>query len=130
MIYVVPKWVHLITKIPDLSDKMDMEMIHLRVSIIGVYLDCAPTVAHANLVQTRLEEKMESLTQKGEDCLLMGDMNRPMDKPTELQKTRITQAWIDSGKVQMLNDPKVHTRIDPVTGRGSALELAIINQSL
>ena len=86
VIYVVSKLVHLIAKIPDLSDEMDMEMIHLHVNclptlnIIGVYLDCAPTVAHANLVQTRLEEKMESLTQKGEDCILMGDLNRPMDK--------------------------------------------------
>ena len=38
-----------------------------------------------------------------------------MDKPTELQKTRIMQAWIDFGKVLMLNEPKVHTRIVPVT---------------
>ena len=40
------------------------------------------------------------------------------------------QAWFDSGKVQMLNDPKIHTRIHPVTGRGSTLDLAIINPSL
>ena len=74
---------------------MDMELIHLRVNclptlnIIGAYLDTdtAPTVAHAALVQTRLEEKMESLTQKGEDCLLIGDLNRPMNRPTEIQKT-------------------------------------------
>ena len=90
---------------------MDMELIHLRVNclptlnIIGAYLDTAPTVAHATLVQTRLEEKMESLTQKGEDCLLIGNLNRP----TELQKTRLMQAWIDTGKVQMLNDHKIHT---------------------
>ena len=83
--------------------------------IIGVYLDCAPTVAHVNLVQARLEAKIQSITQKGEDCTLIGDLNRPMDKPTELQKTRIMQAWIDFGKVLMLNEPKVHTRIVPVT---------------
>ena len=92
MIYVKANWVPMITKIPDLSDKMDMEMIYLRVNclptlhIIGVYLDCAPTVAHANQVQTRLEAKMDSITERGEDCILMGDLNRPMDKPTELQK--------------------------------------------
>ena len=73
---------------------------------------------------------MESLTQKGEDCLLIGDLNRPMNRPTELQKTRLMQAWIDTGKVQMLNDPNIHTRIDPVTGRGSTLDLGIINPSL
>ena len=65
---------------------MDMEMIHLRVNtlptlnIIGAYLDTAPTAAHAVLVQTRLEEKMESLAAKGEDCLLIGDINRRMAK--------------------------------------------------
>ena len=63
VIYVSSKWAPLITKIPDTADEMDMEMIHLRVNclptlnIIGAYLDTAPTVAHAALVQTRLEEK-------------------------------------------------------------------------
>ena len=93
MIYVSSKWAPLVTKIPDIDTDMDMEMIHLRVNslptlnIIGAYLDTAPTAAHAVLVQTSLEEKMEGLTQTGEDCLLIGDLNRPMDKPTELQKT-------------------------------------------
>ena len=136
IIYVSSKWAPLVTKIPDIDTEMDMEMIHLRVNtlptlnIIGAYLDTAPTAAHAVLVQTRLEEKMESLAAKGEDCLLIGDLNRPMDKPTELQKTRLMKAWIDTGKVQLLNDPNVHTRIDPVTGRGSTLDLGIINPSL
>ena len=95
MIYVSSKWAPLVTKIPDIDTDMDMEMIHLRVNslptlnIIGAYLDTAPTAAHAVLVQTRLEEKMEGLTQKWEDCLLIGDLNRPMDKPTELEKTRL-----------------------------------------
>ena len=115
---------------------MDLEMIHLcvntlpTVNIIGAYLDTAPTAAHAVLVQTRLEEKMEALAAKGEDCLLIGDLNRPMDKPTELQKNRLMKAWIDTGKVQLLNDPKMHTRIDPVTGRGSTVDLGIIKPSL
>ena len=111
-------------------------MIHLRLNtlpalhIIGVYLDCAQTVEQANKVQARLEAKLEAITNKDEDVLLMGDLNRPMDKPTELQKTRIMKSWIDTGKVLLLNDPKVHTRIDPVTGRGSTLDLGIVNPSL
>ena len=136
VIYVSSKWAPLITKIPDTTEEMDMEMIHLRVNclptlnIIGAYLDTAPTAAHATLVQTRLEEKMESITQRGEDCLLIGDLNRPMNKPTELQKTRLMTKWIETGEVQLLNDPNIHTRIDPVTGRGSTLDLGIINPSL
>ena len=135
IIYVSSKWAPLVTKIPDVDTEMDMEMIHLRVNtlptlnIIGAYLDTAPTAAHAVLVQTRLEEKIEGLAAKGEDCLLIGDLNRPMDKPTELQKTRLMKSWFDTGKVQLLNDPKIHTQIDPVTGRGSTLDLGIITPS-
>ena len=64
IIYVSSKWAPLVTKIPDVDTEMDMEMIHLRVNtlptlhIIGAYLDTAPTVGHAVLVQTRLEEKI------------------------------------------------------------------------
>ena len=60
----------------------------------------------------------------------MGNLNSPWISLPKFKKTRIMQAWIDSGKVLILNDPKVHTRIDPVTGRGSTLDLAIINPSL
>ena len=90
IIYVSSKWAPLVTIIPDVDTKMDMEMIHLRINtlptlhIIWAYLDTAPTAAHAVLVQTRLKEKVEGLEAKGEDCLLIGDLNRPMDKPTEL----------------------------------------------
>ena len=96
-------------------------MIHLRLNtlpalhVIGVYLDCKPTVAQVNSVQARLESKLQEITDKAEDVLLMGDLNRPMDKPTELQKTRIMKTWLDTGRVILLNDPKVHTRINPVT---------------
>ena len=87
-------------------------MIHLRINtlpalhVIGVYLDCKPTVEQANSVQARLEAKLQEITGKDEDVLLMGDLNRPMDKPTELQKTRIMKDWIDTGKVILLNDPR------------------------
>ena len=36
----------------------------------------------------------------------------------------------DTGKVQLLKDPKIHTRNDPVTGRGSILDLGIIRPGL
>ena len=75
-------------------------------------------MGHAVLVQTRLEEKIEGIAAKGEDCLLIGDLNRNMDKPTELQKTRLMKSWFDTGKVQLLNDP--------VTGRGSTFDLGVI----
>ena len=78
------------SKVPDKSDEEDLEMIHLRINtltalhVIGVYLDCKPTVEQANSVQARLEAKLQEITDKAEDVLLMGDLNRPMD---EIRKT-------------------------------------------
>ena len=40
------------------------------------------------------------------------------------------QSWFDTGKVQLMNNPKIHTRIDPVTGRGSTLDLGVITPGL
>ena len=65
------KWAPLVTKVPDADKEMDMEMIHIRVNtlptlqVIGVYLDTAPTVGHAALVQARLEEKTDQITDRG-----------------------------------------------------------------
>ena len=53
-----------------------------------------------------------------------------MDKPTELPKTRLMQAWFDSDKMELLNGPKVHPRFCPVTGKGSTLDLAVITPGL
>ena len=47
-------------------------------------------------------------------------------EPTELPKARMIQSWFDSGKVELLNAPKFHTKIDPATGKGSTLDLAVI----
>ena len=100
-IYVNSKLSKLVTKVPDADKEMDMEMIHLRVNtlptlhVIGAYLDTAPTVGHAALVQARLEEKINQIKDRGEECLLIGDLNRNVDKPTEHPKTRLMQAWFE-----------------------------------
>ena len=60
---------------------MNMEMIHLRVNtlptlhVTRAYLETAPTVGDAVMVQSRLEEKIDQLTDKGEECLLIGDLS-------------------------------------------------------
>ena len=87
-------------------------------------------MGHAALVQAILEVKSEQIKDRGEECLLIGDLNRNVDKPTEHPKTRLMQTWYNSGKVQLLNDPKIHARIDQVTGRGSTLDLGVITPGL
>ena len=91
-IYVHSKWAKLVTKVPDADKEMDMEMIHLRVNtlptlhIIEANLDTAPTVGHAALVQARLEEKINETRDWGEECILIADLNRNIDKPMEHRK--------------------------------------------
>ena len=53
-----------------------------------------------------------------------------VDKPKELPKTRMMQSWFESGKVEPLNYPKVHTMICPASGKGSTLDLAVITPGL
>ena len=97
---------------------------------MGAYLDSSPTVGHATHIQARLEDKVEQIKAWDEECLLIGDLNRSVDKPTELPKTRLMQAWFDSNNVELLNDPKVHTRICPATGKESTLDLAVMTKGL
>ena len=84
------KWIKRVAKAPDEESDMDLEMIHMRIStlptlhILGAYLNCSPTVVHTAKVQVRLEEKIEQIKAWDEECLLIGDLNRPVDKPTEL----------------------------------------------
>ena len=87
-------------------------------------------MGHAAQVQARLEEKIEEIKDWGEECLLIGDLNRNVDKPMETPKTRLMQSWFNTGKVQLLNDPKIHPRIDPLTGRGSTLDMGVITTGL
>ena len=109
-IYVHPKWAKLVAKVPDEESEMDLKIIHLRIStlptlhILGAYLDCSPTVKHAAKIQVRLEEKIKQIKAWDEKCLLIGYLTRPVDKPTELPKTRIMQSWFESGKVELLID--------------------------
>ena len=94
VIYVKSTLAGSTTKVPDKSDEEDLEMIHLRLNtlpalhIIGVYLDCAPTVEQANKVQARLEAKLEEITNKDEDVLLMGDLNRRWTNPQNSRRHR------------------------------------------
>ena len=61
VIYVNSKWAPLVTKVPDADNTLPT--LH----VIRALLDTAPTVGQAVLVQTRLEEKIDIITAKGED---------------------------------------------------------------
>ena len=106
------KWAKLVSKVPEEKTEMDLEMIHLRIStlltlyILGACLDCSPTVEHAAKFQVRLEEKIKKIKKWAEEWLLIENLNRLLDKPTELPKTRMMQSWFDSGKVELATGPE------------------------
>ena len=54
---------------------------------------------------------MKKIKEWGEECLLMADLNRPVNKPRELLKTRLLTDWIDTGMI-LLNSPKIFTSFD------------------
>ena len=55
---------------------------------------------------------MKKIKEWGEECLIIADLNRPVNKPRELLKTRLLTDWIDTGEVILLNNPKMFTRFD------------------
>ena len=88
VIYVHAKWAKLVAKVQETEAEMDLEMIHLRLCklptlhILGAYLDSNPTMDHAAKVHARLEDKIEQIKAWDKVYLLIGDLNRPVYKPT------------------------------------------------
>ena len=79
--------------------------VHLRVStvptlhILGAYLESNPTIEEAIRAQLRPEKKVKLIKSWAKKCLIIGDLDRPLNKPTELPKTRMKTSWLESGKL-------------------------------
>ena len=125
-IYIRKKWAKLVAKEQDTEAKMILLQLSTLPTFHIMGLDSNPKVDHAAKVQARIEDKIEQIKAWEEECLLIGDLNLPVYKPTELPKTRMMQSWFESGKVEPLNYLKVHTMICPASGKGSTLDLAVI----
>ena len=51
------------------------------VNIIGAYLDCEKDVIKTEHVWSKLTGRIEIALGKGEEVILMGDLNRPLQSP-------------------------------------------------
>ena len=74
--------------------------------------------------------KVETALGRGEEVILIGDFNRPLQAPTPSHGTKLLLDWEQTGQVKILNNKNVHTRIDPATKRGSTLDLGVISINL
>ena len=107
-------------KIEDDDEKgVDSEIIHLRVkgepscNIISVYLSSGMTKEDAEKTHAILQRKVDICAAKGEDVIIMGDCNAPMNPGTftKVPAQKIIEEWEKSGKVRILNDKTKPTRV-------------------
>ena len=58
--------------------------------------------------------------------IISGDFNRPLDSSKTSYGTGLLEKWLSSDPVKLLNNRKVDTRYDPITGKGSLLDLSVV----
>ena len=91
---------------------------------------CEKDVIKTERVWSKLVGKVEVALSRGEEVILMGDLNRPLQLPTPSHGTKLLLDWERTGQVKILNNRHVHTRIDPATKKGSTLDLGVISINL
>ena len=77
-----------------------------------------------------IENKVQSIIESGAGVVISGDFNRPLNSQKSSYGTGLLEKWLNSGYVTLLNDRKVDTRYDPVTGKGSLLDLSIVSNNI
>ena len=78
----------------------------------------------------KLKDKVNQAIAKGESTILLGDLNRPLNNDRPSFGTKLLNDWIEEGYVKLINNRTTPTRFDPVTGKGSTLDLGIISKNL
>lgn len=121
-----------------IPDESQLETVHIRIghtvpalNILGTYL---PVEARLSVEQTDsiwkcLTDKVDSILQTHEAALVIGDLNRPLQARKPSHGTKLLQTWLGEGNMRLLNG-NIPTRIDPASGQGSILDLAIVSDSI
>ena len=101
-------------------------------NIIGCYLDVEARQDNSTIerVWTKLVSKTEVAIARGEGVILMGDMNRPLQAPRPSFGTKLLTKWEENGIIKILNNKEIPTRLDPVTWKGSVLDLGIVSKNI
>jgi len=120
-----------------IPDEDEIELVHILVksttpmlNLIGVYLDCEGrdnNVDKSCRIMLKLKNKVQDIIAKGQSVLLMGDMNKKINQENKSPSTQLLLEWLKEETMNLLNNPCLSTRIDPVSGKGSTLDLAIVS---
>ena len=79
---------------------------------------------------SKLTNKVDIALGRGESVIVAGDLNRPVQAPKPSFGTKLLLDWVDKGTMVLLNNKDTPTRLDPVTGKGSTLDLGLVSASL
>ena len=136
-IYIANHLSNSIVRVPEENEELEIVHILLKhttpnISILGCYLDVESRSDNDKTSRTwqKLVTKIDMAISRGEGVVVMGDLNRPLQKIRPSFGTKLLLQWAESGVVTILNDTKINTRIDPRTGNGSVLDLGIVSSNL
>ena len=102
-------------------------------NLFGCYLD-VKSIADQDKVSRvwhKLRGKIDTAIDRGEGAILIGDLNRPLQLgiPSSFG-TKLLELWLEGESVTLLNDRQICTRFDPVTGKGSLLDVGITSNNI
>ena len=117
----------------------ELEIVHIVVKstvpylhLIATYLDCEGRQKQDKIdrVFSKLKLKIQGILETGQSCLLLGDFNRNIDAIEKSFGTKHLMDWMEEDTLKIINNPNISTRIDPVTKKGSTLDLGIISRDI
>ena len=131
---------HLQGQVIRIPDEDEIELVHILIktttpmlNLIGVYLDCEGRdndVDKSSRIMHKLINKVQGIIDKGQSVLMLGDMNKNINHDNRSPATKILLDWLEKDTMKLLNNPSISTRIDPATGKGSTLDLAIVSSDI
>ena len=79
----------------------------------------------------KLRGKIDTAINRGEGAILIGDLNRLLQLgiPSSFG-IKLLELWLEGEFVTLLNDRQMCTRFDPVTGKGSLLDVGITSNNI
>ena len=104
-----------------------MEIIHLllentvpNINVIGAYLDGEnkQDTTKTKRVWATLLGRIEVALNRGEEVVLMGDLNRPLQVQNPSVGTKLLYDWEKTGQVTILKNKQIHTSLTLAQAKG------------
>ena len=97
-----------------------------------LYLDVEARSTTAKILETwtKLKIIVNDIIERGEAVVLLGDLNRPIDKEKPSYGTKLLKELLEESTLELINDVHTPTRIDPSTKMGSVLDLCLVSKNI